>query len=80
MWHRLRMLLQDLWLRWWPQPEIQSTILPQQLEYKQPELVEIELTTVTSESPQIVVNDTPPALPARRGLRINIPRESGQSV
>ena len=75
MWHRLRMLLQDLWLRWWPQPEIQSTILPEQLEYKQPELVEIELSTVPSVSQQITVNETLPEQSTRISLRISIPRE-----
>ena len=52
MWHRLQTLWQDFWQRWWPLPEIQNTILPEQLEYKQPELVEIELPAVTSESRQ----------------------------
>ena len=79
MWLQLQTLWQDFWRRWW-QPEIQRTILKEQSEYIQPELVEIELSTVTSESPQITANDTPPALPARTNLRISIPRELGQSV
>ena len=80
MWHQLQTLFLDFWRRWCQRPEIQKTILQEQSEYIQPELVEIELSTVTSESPQTTANDTPPALPARRGLRINIPRELGQSV
>ena len=79
MWLQLQTLWQDFWRRWW-QPEIQRTILKEQSEYTQPELVEVELSKVTSESPQITANDTPHALPTRRGLRISIPRESGQSV
>ncbi len=80
MWHRLRMLWLDFWKRWWPGVEIQNTILPEQLEYKQPELVEIELSTVTSESRQTVPHDIYPDSPTTKHLRISIPRELGQSV
>ena len=80
MWHQLRMLFLDFWQYCFQRPEIQKTILQEQSEDTQQQMVEIELSTETSEYPQITAHDTPPVLSARTNLRISIPRELGQSV
>ena len=80
MWLQLQTLWQDFWRRCCRQPEIQKTILQEQSEYIQPELVEIELSTVTSEYPQTNSDNMKTEIQATKHLRISIPRESGQSV
>ena len=80
MWLRLQTLWRDFWRCFQKQPEIQSTILLKQSEYKQPELVEIELSTVTSEYPRTKSDNMKTENQATKNLRISIPRELGQSV
>ena len=80
MWHQLRMLFLDFWRYCCQQPEIQKTILQEQSEDTQPQLVEIELSTETSEYPQTNSDNMKTEIQAIKHLRISIPRESGQSV